>query len=198
MTTRELDPVRFARLVRGVVLQHYAVRSCIETLRCAVTVGRYFGLAIEPVPVQVIYATADWWDWPADDKTNAPGWSVGTPGTGRIYPAANSWDGHLMGWWAAAAGPGLLIDFSADMYHRPAKGLNVDGPVALTVGRDELAAGLTMRRPGSNLVCYVQEIDSDYWRRAPGWVRFPAHARKAAGQAIREVRAAQSPTGATP
>jgi hypothetical protein len=174
----------FAAVVRAAALRRYAQYSCVETVRIGIEVGRYFGLEIKPLPVRLLYATADW--WAAEDKRTAPGWSAGVPGTGATYTRGHGdrWDGHLCGY---APRLGLLIDFSTDQYHKPNHGIVVDQPLALPVPREQLRGGVACDY-SATVVCWYQETSDTQWRQFPAWREHAGEIRAAAAEAIRLLR----------
>lgn len=179
-----IDPNTYATAVRLAVRRKWpTVNSCIESVRVGIEVARYFGLMIEPVPVKCCFATLDWYAAFTDHQAPPlPGWSVGTTGAGNPT-GPNRWDGHLIGYAPLAD---LLIDYSADQYHRPQHGLNVPGPVVMQVDRARLRAGFAARW-GEIMVDYKQITDRA-WSRGGGWTGHHSLISEAAGEAIRALR----------
>ncbi len=167
---------RYATEVRAAVRAYHRVDSCIESTRVGIEVARYYGRHVTPVPTAVGYFTAE--AWAARGRS---GYSVGVTGSGRI--TAGAWDGHLIGLldrW--------LVDFAADLMHRPARGIHVPGPFIVPGTADQLAEGVAITDTTTGVVRTYRAMPDTTWRTAPAWRRRSPAIRAAAAQAIRALQ----------
>jgi hypothetical protein len=183
---QRVDPwvQRYATEVRAAVRAGHRVDSCIESTRVGIEVARYYGRHIEPVPTAVGYFTAE--SWAAKGRT---GYSVGVTGTGRI--TAGAWDGHLVGLLAP-----WLVDFAADLLHRPDRGIDVPGPFIAAVTAEQLADGVAIADTETGVVHTYRAVPDTTWRTSPAWRRHSPSIRAAAATAIRALQTSEE-TGST-
>lgn len=156
------------------------VNSCIFATRVAQEVFSRVGLTVRAQPVWVTAFNREAKAL-ADDGTPmalwpVSAWSVGTDE--RNGCNETEWNGHLVLVLRRPGRPRLLMDMTADQFHRPDRGIFLDGPVLLdlpsgTSWTPQDPSWLTL--PGSGVaVCYRPmspgHPSARSWSSSPDWL----------------------------
>lgn len=120
--------------------RRYFPRSCVAATRIGIEAARYFGVAVEPLPVWGFAMTADAYAWHLEhglSETSPVGWSValGGNGTGTVErrDGRRWYDGHLI---CRLTGRDRIADIAIDQANRPERGLHLARPVVLELADD--------------------------------------------------------------
>jgi hypothetical protein len=172
---------RFALATRELMLLNARANSCILTTHVGLEVLDRFGIKARPQPViaEAFNAVAarlrfgvdpptPLQDWPDE------AWSVGISGTGVIAQESQTWDGHLV---IVVRNPDrlrTLIDLTADQMDRPAKNINIGGPVftdlpKVWTPRDPTYTMLTPADPQATVIGYRPLAQAGDWRTSRDW-----------------------------
>lgn len=185
MTTSTVDRAwlhRFARLTRLATLSTVSIaNTCILTTRIGLSVLERAGIKAIAQPVFVAVYNREGYrltqeqvpvsQWP--DNAH----SIGVDQS-NLFKGDGGWNGHLVLVLRIPGQPRTLIDLTADQFDRPAKGINVSGPVFMDIAT---AAPWTPRDPLFSIDREDKEILLSYrpmppkhpaantWRNSPDW-----------------------------
>lgn len=171
----------FALVTRAVTLANAQQNSCILSTRIGLAVLDRYGINARAQAVIVGAFNREAWhlvdqqvptdQWPASAH------SVGIYGSGVSDPVTRSWDGHLVVMVRNPSRTRTLIDLTADQLDRPAKGIDVGGPVFM-----DLPAMWTPHDPSCTVVgadeaptilMYRPLMKAGDWKQSPDWMKEP-------------------------
>ena len=156
---------------------------CIVSTRVVIEVAAYFGIKLEPLPVQAVFYNAKYKEEyvigkvPAEEVFQNGGWCVGV-GFGEPDPLR--FLGHLI-----AVGDGYFGDFAAWQAERPAKNLLIGEAI---IGPYFGHTAWQMEESENGVTVEYRQISNMAFKRAPDW-KDPRRRRAAVASLIRAVKA---------
>lgn len=169
----------WAMVCRTLTLTEFTnVNTCILSTRIGLDVLHHYGLTARAQPVRVLAANEPAMglilkkvphsQWPDD------AWSVGIEGTGVSDTNMHQWDGHLVILLRNPSRRRTLIDLTADQLDRPARNINIGGPVFMDLAPvwapgDMLYTEIG-QAPHRTIVGYEPQVNAGAWQTAPDWM----------------------------
>lgn len=131
--------------------------ACIEAACIGVGVARRFGYVATPVPVAV--------------RVQVQNTAILVPGPPGTRPSRDGFAGHLVLHFAGD----VVVDLTADQFHRPDWGILVPGPITVPgCAREHLAGGVEFELPTGAAVAWQEMVGNVAWRSLPAWTQSSA------------------------
>lgn len=147
--------------------------NCLLSTRVVMEIGQRVGVALSPLPVQMIVCNEQWATHvealkcsPTDGDGAAwakldNSWAVGVGYRGASGPAANGWDGHMV-----VRSTSWFADFSVNQAERPERGI-ITGEAF--IGEIPNRPVWTFQNNHGTLIRYAPHVADTRFRHAPDW-----------------------------
>lgn len=131
-----------------------APNACIEAACIGVGVARRFGYVATPVPVGA--------------RVQAGNTAIVLPGPPGTRPSREGFGGHLVLHFAGD----VVVDLTADQFHRPDLGVLVPGPITVPgCTREQLGGGVEFELSTGVSVAWWEMAGNVAWQSLPAWTQ---------------------------